>query len=196
MRQWRQAPHAWRRCECGYSAQAFGGRHDRRGIFETRSIEKIASKELADALAVIETSPWGEWSQGKPITPPKLARLLSPFEIRPHTIRLGKGTSKGYERSDFEDAFKRYLKVSAPQPLQEAPETSLPSHPNENAGSGDLCKPSQTSDLTVSECEIVNTVERCDGVTVWRAIKGVKWTTQPSERSGFSRTVQPLNRGE
>ncbi len=43
----------------------------------------IDSAELADALAKIETSPWGEWSKGKPITAAKLARLLKPFGVSP-----------------------------------------------------------------------------------------------------------------
>ena len=145
---------------------------DTRTIFERRDGEKITSTELASALAAIETSPWGEWSQGKPITPSKLARLLSPFEVRPHTIRLGQGTSKGYERSDFEDAFRRYLRPSIPQPLQETPETSHPSHVNENAGSRGFCKPSQMSNVTSSDCEIANKEATCDDVTFLLPITG------------------------
>ena len=164
---------------------------DIRTIFESRDGGKITSTELASALAAIETSPWGEWSQGKPITPPKLARLLRPFEIHPHTIRLGQGTSKGYERSDFEDAFRRYLRGSEPRPLQEPLETSHPSHPNENAGSRDLHEPSQTQNVTFPEREIASPSAACDAVTVLVGITGIKADTQPSEGRGFSDTVQP-----
>jgi hypothetical protein len=45
-------------------------------------VAEIPSGQLCEALAKIETSPWGEW-YGKPITPAGLARLLRPFGIRP-----------------------------------------------------------------------------------------------------------------
>src|SRR5262249_12144071 len=39
----------------------------------------------------------------------QLARVLKPFGIVSHTIRLAGGwTPKGYERKDFEDAWARY----------------------------------------------------------------------------------------
>jgi hypothetical protein len=43
------------------------------------------------------------------VTPGWLAAMLRPFGIRPHTIRIGQSTPKGYEFKDFEDAFARYL---------------------------------------------------------------------------------------
>jgi Protein of unknown function (DUF3631) len=74
----------------------------------------MGSKDLCDRLADIEESPWAEWSKGKPITQPRLAKLLRPFKIRPGTIRLNDVTEKGYHRKSFEDAWKRYLPVNGP----------------------------------------------------------------------------------
>jgi hypothetical protein len=82
---------------------------DIRQVFDSRNVDKISSAELADALAAIETSPWAEWSHGKPITAPRLARLLRPYDVTPRKIRTGDHTLQGYERANFEDAFKRYL---------------------------------------------------------------------------------------
>jgi len=82
---------------------------DIRDIFESQGGIRISSAELACKLAEIETSPWGEWSHGKPITPARLARLLKPFDICPDCIRFDKRTVRGYWREQFEDAFGRYL---------------------------------------------------------------------------------------
>jgi hypothetical protein len=144
-------------------------------VFGARDTDKIPSTALADALAAIETSPWGEWSHGKPITAPRLARLLRPFGVTPHTVRMGNETSKGYELADFEDSFKRYLRLCATS-LSHPPASkpSHPSHPNTDTGSGDLLKASQNQNGTVRECEIANTGAGCDHVTVSTPIRGME----------------------
>jgi len=82
---------------------------DCHAIFAETGALRITSSELASRLAGIETSPWGEIASGRPITPHRLAKMLSPFGIRPATIRFGQGVSKGYLRADFEDPWRRYL---------------------------------------------------------------------------------------
>lgn len=82
---------------------------DVRDIFEAKAVDRIASMELAKALAEIETSPWSEWSKGKPITPNKVAKLLKPYDIHPHPVRDEEEVFKGYKRVDFADAWSRYL---------------------------------------------------------------------------------------
>lgn len=90
---------------------------DVRTIFDERAADRIASAELVGGLAQIETSPWGEWKHGKPLTARGLAHLLRRFGISPRTIRLDPGeTSKGYLREQFEDAWKRYVPPS-PRPV-------------------------------------------------------------------------------
>jgi hypothetical protein len=152
---------------------------DIRQVFETRDTDKIPSTVLAEALAAIETSPWGEWSHGKPITAPKVARLLHPFGIAPHTVRLGDGTAKGYEVADFEDSFRRYLRppaASLPHPPASKP--SHRSHSNIGAGICDFSKPSQNQNVTLSNCEIANTDVCCDRVTVSTPIRGLEMKTE------------------
>ena len=72
--------------------------------------ERISSAELVLALGDDAAGPFSEWKGGKPITQAQLARVLKPFGIAPEVIRLpGGGTIRGYLRSQFEDAWGRYL---------------------------------------------------------------------------------------
>ena len=72
----------------------------------------ISSGELATALVELEESPWGDL-RGRPLDARKLAKMLKPYGIRPHTVRLGDKTAKGYQAEDFTDAFSRYTPVIA-----------------------------------------------------------------------------------
>jgi hypothetical protein len=90
-------------------------------IFNDSQADRIATADLVSALTEVETSPWGEWNHGKPISQAKIARLLRPFEIVPHNVRIGEKVLKGYERQDFEDAWKRYLRSVAGSPSAAPP---------------------------------------------------------------------------
>jgi hypothetical protein len=148
---------------------------DIRQVFGSWNGDKIPSVELAGVLAMIETSPWGEWSHGKPLTALKLARLLRPFDVSPHTIRIGEHTSKGYDFGDFADSFKRYLRVqTSSMSLPPASNTSHPSQPNTDAGNCDLFEPSQNPNVTLPKCEIANIDAACDRVTVSPPIRAVQ----------------------
>jgi len=93
-------------------------------IFEASEVDRMPSADLVTELTERETSPWGEWSHGKPITKSKLAGLLSKFGITPGTIRISYcKTAKGYYREDFADAWSRYLPQN---PLSEIPQTLNP----------------------------------------------------------------------
>jgi hypothetical protein len=73
-------------------------------------LERISSADLVAMLAADPESPWAEWKGGKPITQAQLARVLKPFGIASETIRLSEhSTPRGYQRSQFEDAWERYL---------------------------------------------------------------------------------------
>jgi len=85
---------------------------DVRRIFTEKQAEEIPSADLCDSLAHIETSPWGEWSKGKPLSPAKLARLLKPFEVYP--CQIENWQARGYRLSQFQDSFVRYLPPISP----------------------------------------------------------------------------------
>lgn len=86
---------------------------DCRGVFEAHDAARLFSSELVERLNALEEAPWGGWSHGRGLDTRALARLLKPFGVRPHPIRIGdKSGLKGYERELFGDAWERYL---APQ---------------------------------------------------------------------------------
>lgn len=60
---------------------------------------------LLEDLHSIDSSPWSEWSHGKPLTARGLARLLDPFGIRPDRTNA----TRGYARRQFVDAWSRFL---------------------------------------------------------------------------------------
>jgi putative DNA primase/helicase len=82
---------------------------DIRAIFAEAATDRLPSAGLVEALVAIEGRPWAEWKAGKPITANGLARLLAPFGVKPSTIRTNDVTPKGYQLTQFEDAFARYL---------------------------------------------------------------------------------------
>ena len=108
---------------------------DLRAIFgDEDELEKVATAELVERLARIETSPWSEWNRGKAITGSGLARLLNPFGIFPKTIRIATVTAKGYERVQFEEAWDRYCPRN-PSRCPSPPSAAVtPSHPSIHAG--------------------------------------------------------------
>jgi putative DNA primase/helicase len=83
---------------------------DIRNIFNDRGADRLMSADLCKALNGMDGRAWRDMTNGKGISPTKLAELLRPFGIRPHSIRTGpKNTPKGYEITAFEDAVARYL---------------------------------------------------------------------------------------
>ena len=69
----------------------------------------------------IEDSPWAllwadDLKHGNiPKAASKFARMLKDYKkpdgerLKPRTVRIGNGTPKGFHRTDFEEAWKRYL---------------------------------------------------------------------------------------
>jgi putative DNA primase/helicase len=118
----------------------------------------ISSAELADALGAMEDRPWSEWRQGKPITKSQLARLLKPFDVRPKTVRLGPDTAKGYRRSQFADAFSRYLSAVS--------QVVTPSQTQENGSESEVqIRNSGFGENRHTVTPLSGTAPLCDGVT-------------------------------
>jgi hypothetical protein len=85
---------------------------DIRRLFDANRLDRFSSQTMCEELAALdEDRPWAEYGKTrKPLSKNQLARLLRPFSITPRTVRLPDGsTPKGYQLSDFEDAFARYL---------------------------------------------------------------------------------------
>jgi putative DNA primase/helicase len=78
-------------------------------VFDSKEAEKIKTADLIDALVSDEEKSWAAYNRGKPLTPRQLAKLLAPYGIKPKTVRINGRTPKGYDKSQFADAFARYL---------------------------------------------------------------------------------------
>jgi hypothetical protein len=138
---------------------------DIRQVFESKLVERIGSVELATALAEIETSHWGEWSHGKPLTAARLARLLRPFEISPGCIRFGSETLRGYLLEQFQDAFRRYLKADSSSGFAGSdPQSATLQHAATEVGFSDSSKSNTATDVAAQECEHSNKYAACCNV--------------------------------
>ena len=82
---------------------------DLRRYFDGGNATSYPTTALLQFLNEIDDAPWPAFAKGKPMTARHLSRLLHPYGIFPHPIRLGATVAKGYEVSDFADAFSRYL---------------------------------------------------------------------------------------
>jgi putative DNA primase/helicase len=91
---------------------------DLRDLAERAAEDQIASKEIVDQLSRLDGRPWSDWRHGRSLSTNQLAKLLSPFGVRPRTIRLGPSTAKGYRLLDLDDVFRRYLSSEPSQPEQ------------------------------------------------------------------------------
>ena len=79
-------------------------------IFENKRINRIRSVQLISDLIDDVEKPWATYNRGKPISPRQLAKLLSAYDISSKTVRFSPhDTPKGFELSQFQDAFARYL---------------------------------------------------------------------------------------
>jgi putative DNA primase/helicase len=92
---------------------------DIRDIIKGKRGPRISTADLIAALIRDTEKSWGTYNRGKPISPRQLAKQLSAYGIKPKTVRLGHdNTPKGYELSEFKDAFARYLPPAAKEPPQ------------------------------------------------------------------------------
>lgn len=85
--------------------------------------DRITSVNLIAQLIADDEKSWATYNRGKPITPRQLSKLLGVYGIASKTVRMGKSTTKGYEREQFEDAFRRYL--DGPEPATKDDEDGL-----------------------------------------------------------------------
>ena len=96
---------------------------DIRSIFDASGVDRIFSETLVGALNDLDDAGWSEWRGVHGTQPPRrlsqgeLARLLSPFGIRPRILPLGsrqqRGAShRGYRREQFEAAWRAYCSTA------------------------------------------------------------------------------------
>lgn len=94
---------------------------DIKAVFERKQATKMFSSALLDELVADDEAPWATWNRGKAMAPRQLKTKLSEFGITSKQVRIGHESGKmGYERSDFVEAWGRYLSPAT------GPETSTP----------------------------------------------------------------------
>jgi hypothetical protein len=81
---------------------------DCRMIFEDAGVDRITSAELLKRLNDLEESPWDDFG----LTTRRLASMLKHYGIKPATHRFEDRTVRGYLKSDFKDAWNRYLPLN------------------------------------------------------------------------------------
>lgn len=87
---------------------------DIRSLFDAAGEDRLSSEELCRRLIEGEEAPWGDL-RGRAIDPRGLASRLRPYGVRPHTVRIGESTPRGYLRDDFSDTWARYLPTPSPE---------------------------------------------------------------------------------
>jgi len=88
---------------------------DLRAIFTATEPEHLPTETILAELLDLDESPWGDL-RGHPLDARGLARRVKPYEVTPKVIRVGTATVRGYARSDFADAWTRYLPGMSPLP--------------------------------------------------------------------------------
>lgn len=139
---------------------------DLRATFSDLSALRLTSADIVARLGGMEERPWPEWRQGKPMTPPQLARALAPFGIRPATLRFGQGTAKGYQREDFAEAWARYLPAETPSSATAGGiEPSHRHNQGKSRASGENGPVTPEAAVTARNCGKVAENLSCHGVT-------------------------------
>jgi hypothetical protein len=136
---------------------------DTRDVFDGLASDKdrISSAHLIEKLCEIVPRPWGEYGKsGKPLTQNKLARLLKPLAIVPQKVRIGTETPNGYYRSQFEEAWERFLRPEGEfKPEQQHKADEMGTSATFQSGTDE-------SDVPVRKCEKSANDGVCSGVPV------------------------------
>jgi hypothetical protein len=127
---------------------------DIRRVFRGKEIDRVSSRDLVFSLIALEGRPWGEWRAGKPMTQVSLARMLKPFGIHPHMLRIGQETGRGYRSEDFEDAFSRYVPPDPKQAQQSDEDAPRPQVPGRN--SAEIVAPERRPETPRRDCGVTD----------------------------------------
>lgn len=119
---------------------------DIQAVFDAKGCERISMADLIAALIADDEAAWATWNRGRALTARQLGKMLQGYGIKTKALRLGYEVAKGYDRTQFADAFGRYLapipenghfSVTALQPKSGAgflvTEASVTPHESNNA---------------------------------------------------------------
>ncbi|MFV1940631.1 DUF3631 domain-containing protein [Pseudomonas luteola] len=72
------------------------------------------SVHLLEDLIQDDEAPWATWNGGKPMSPRQLSAKIGEFGIKSKDVRIGAANKKDYDRTDFVEAWERYLSKEPP----------------------------------------------------------------------------------
>ena len=82
---------------------------DIKAVFKLKNATRIFSEDLITALCADPEMNWSTHNRGHPIKQRQLANRLSEYKISSKQLRIGNENKRGYDITDFQDTFKRYL---------------------------------------------------------------------------------------
>lgn len=85
-------------------------------VFQVSTEDKLPTEDILSALNKLDESPWATIRRGDPMDSRSLANRLGKYGIGSKPQREGERVFKGYSRSQFEDAWKRYVPVVGQMP--------------------------------------------------------------------------------
>lgn len=153
-------PQTARRSAVALVADARGGEpsygvqllRDIKIAYETRGRDSLSTVELLTDLRGMGESPWQTIGfDGKGLDTRRLAQRLAKYQVKSKNIRLLGSVLKGYERAQFEDAWRRY-----PAPTEDEPE-DRPSPPSEKSATSATSATSQVNGGHRSGCSAADT---------------------------------------
>jgi hypothetical protein len=102
---------------------------------------QLSSKTILERLIALPESPWGE-IYGKPLDERGLPKRLKAYSVKPHQIRIGDTTPRGYSRADLEDQWRRYLPPLSDKSITSETTKTLPEIQGSNVSdvSDGLCE--------------------------------------------------------
>jgi hypothetical protein len=77
--------------------------------FKVKKVDRLSTVNLLDELLKDDLAAWSTYNRGQPMKPRQLANRLRSYGISPKPLRINGVVFKGYEFSDFDDVFQRYL---------------------------------------------------------------------------------------
>jgi hypothetical protein len=95
---------------------------DIRAVFSQSGQPRMSTVDILDALNRMDESPWSSIRRGDALNPQGLANRLGKYGIGSKAQRIGDEVVKGYARSQFQDAWSRYLD---PSPTEDPPVTAV-----------------------------------------------------------------------
>jgi hypothetical protein len=163
---------------------------DIRAIFNSQrdplKRQTLFSAELLSALLAMPERPWPEAGRNeRPLTARGMANLLKPFGLRTSkNVRRGRQQAKGFERSEFDDAFFSYLPPLEPSQPSQRPNQGNPPVSDDSDLSPGTDQPSHGTDANGSK-----PAEMLD----WDAARAGTASGPPSEKTSRGNGVDRVD---